>query len=118
KNHSPKQVYDDESPYMILAHFMVKEITRNNPSFKMPNTQKWSDDFRKIVELDGRDKKEVSNLIRWVQKDDFEMANVLSPDKLRKRYDNLLIKMKRDSIGVMAMAQPKPYVHDLTKGED
>lgn len=92
---NPKQAYDEESDYYILSNFMVECIKKNNAEFKIPNMQRWSDDFRKMVELDNRDKSEVSKLIKWTQLDSFEMTNVLSPSKLRTRYDQLKLKMNK-----------------------
>lgn len=88
-----KRVFDKDSDEMKLVEFFVQEIRKNSSDFKTPNLQNWCDEMRKIIELDKRDKSEVSKLIRWVQSDDFEKANVLSPTKLRKRYDALKIKM-------------------------
>lgn len=88
-----KRVFDNNSDEMKLVEFFISEIRKNSEGFKTPNKQNWCDEFRKIIELDKRDKGEVSKLIRWVQTDDFEKANVLSPSKLRKRYDALKIKM-------------------------
>lgn len=117
-----KQVYDADSPYFILAEFLYKEIQRNNPNHKEPNFQNWADEFRKIIELDDRDKKEVSKIIRWVQSDDFEMVNVQSPNKIRKRYDNLVMKMNKAGGGFQAAyvptEQPKDTVIDINAGED
>lgn len=93
KKESPKQVYDETSPPFILARFFLEQIQKNNPDHREPNLQTWSDDIRKILELDQRDKKEVAQLMKWVQQDEFEMVNVLSPSKLRKRYDQLKMKM-------------------------
>ena len=98
KELSRKQVYDEDSPPFILADFFYKEILKNNPNYKVPNLQKWSDDIRKLIELDKRDKKEISMLMRWVQQDDFEMSNVLSPAKLRSRYDALVMKMNKPNL--------------------
>lgn len=89
-----KPTYDIDSDEMKLVDFFISEIRKNNPDFRDPNKQTWSHDFKLIIVNDKRDKKEVSQLIRWVQQDDFEKANVLSPAKLRKRYDNLVMKMK------------------------
>src|SRR5690606_5483547 len=116
-----KQVFEPDSDYYKLAEFMLSEIRKNNPSHKQPNLQTWSEDFRKLVEIDKREKREISRMIRWTQKDEFEMVNVLSPAKLRKRYDNLAMKMKRDEgelIGAGVSSGYKPYVHDLSQGED
>jgi hypothetical protein len=93
KDISQKRVFDEDSNEMKLVEFFVQEIRKNSSDFKTPNLQNWCDEMRKIIELDKRDKGEISKLIRWVQSDDFEKANVLSPTKLRKRYDALKIKM-------------------------
>jgi len=97
KKKSPKQVYDESSLYFKMATFFYEQIKQNNPDHKQPNMQKWSDDLRKLVELDKRDKDEVGYLIKWVQKHDFWQANVLSPSKLREKYDQLMIQYKKDA---------------------
>lgn len=96
KKGTQKQVFEETSDYFILAKYMVERIRLNNPDFKEPNLQKWSDDYRKILDIDKRDKKEVAMLIKWVQQDDFENVNVMSPSKLRKRYDQLAMKMRKE----------------------
>jgi hypothetical protein len=95
KNTSRKQVYDTDSNYYQLAIFFFEQIKNNNPNHKEPNYQTWADDIRKMIELDNRTEEQVKYLMNWVQQDDFEMANVLSPAKLRKRFDSLIIKVKR-----------------------
>lgn len=103
KPSSRKQVYDVDSDYYKLADFMKSEIMKNSPNMKEPNLQKWANDFRLLIEVDKKKvppaeiKSEVSRLIRWVQQDSFEMAVILSPSSLRRRYDSLILKMKNDS---------------------
>ena len=92
-----KRVYDKDSDYYKLSEFFIKQIKKNNSNFKDPNIQKWSDDFRKIVEIDDRDKRETAMLIKWVQKDSFWMSNILSPAKLREKYDQLVMRMNSSS---------------------
>ena len=36
-------------------------------------------------------------LIKWVQKDSFWMSNILSPAKLREKYDQLVMRMNNSS---------------------
>lgn len=98
EDHSRKsKTYDEDSPYFVLANFLLTEMRKNNPDVKQPNIQKWSDDMRKLVEIDGRDKHDVSKVIRWCQKDDFWSTNILSASKLRKQYDQLFIKMTKEA---------------------
>lgn len=117
-----KQAYDTDSDSYKLASFMFQVIRTNNPNHKEPNLQAWADDFRKLLEIDQRDRKEVAKLVQWVQRDEFEMVNVLSPTKLRKRYDNLYMKMTKDKnsgqIHHVHTAKPKEYVPDFNAGED
>lgn len=96
KDSSQKQVYDNTSIYYNLSNYFLEQIRKNNPDHKEPNLQKWSDDVRKIIELDERTPEQVKHLIKWVQHDDFEYVNVLSPNKLRKRFDHLVMKVKKD----------------------
>ncbi|MFD2628810.1 hypothetical protein [Oceanobacillus kapialis] len=96
KRDSRKQVYDDTSIYFQLAVFFFEQIKKNNPDHKEPNFQTWSNDIRKMIELDKRTEEQVQYLMKWVQQDEFEMTNVLSPAKLRKRFDQLVMKVKRD----------------------
>ncbi len=97
KENSRKQVYDESSLYYKMADYFYKLILNNNPEHRKPNYQKWADDFRKLVELDKKDKDQVRQVMEYVQADDFEMVNVLSPVKLRKRYDNLYMKMSKSN---------------------
>lgn len=96
KKNSPKQVYDDASIYFQLASYFIERIRLNNPEYKQPNLQTWSNDIRLMMEQDNRTEEQIRFLIKWVQEDDFEQINVLSPDKLRKRFDQLVMKVKQE----------------------
>src|SRR5699024_8736763 len=84
KNNSRKYIYDD-THYNLAEHF-YKRILENNHEHKEPNLEKWASDIRLMMERDNRNEEQIKYLIDWVQNDDFEMANVLSPSKLRKRF--------------------------------
>lgn len=96
KKRSPKQVYDESSDYYILANYFLEQIRRNNPNHKTPNMQKWSDDIRKMAKLDNRTEEQIKYLMKWVQEHDFWAGNVLSPAKLREKFDQLVIQVKKD----------------------
>jgi len=113
---SRKQVYDETSLYYKMTDYFYKLILKNNPQHKKPNYQRWSDDFRKIVELDKRDKDQVRKVMEFVQADDFEFKNVLSPSKLRKRYDQLL--MKSNQAKANNFVKPKYEVVEGGKGNE
>lgn len=85
------------------AKLLFESMLLNNPSAKEPNLEKWANDFRLMREKDNRTDEQVKYLINWTQKDDFWSTNILSPAKLRKQFDALVIKIKKEK----AKNQPK-----------
>lgn len=85
------EIYDEESIPFQLSLRLLKNIRKNNAEFKEPNLQKWSADFRFMMERDNRKKEQVAYLIDWCQQDSFWKSKILSPSKLRKQYDQLVI---------------------------
>lgn len=98
-----------DSDEIRLGEFFVKEIQANNPNFKQPNLQVWAKDFDLMIRRDNRTPKQIAELIRWCQKDPFQMAVVLSPKKLRARFDELWMKMHRNGNGRNGEYKPTPY---------
>lgn len=96
KRNTHQREYDEDSIYIKLAKYFVEQIKNNNPNFKEPNYQKWANDIRLMMERDNRTEEQIRYLMWWVQQDDFEMVNVLSPSKLRKRFDQLVMKVKAE----------------------
>lgn len=90
------KIYDTESVYYQLALRFVNRIKENSPFFKEPNLQKWADDIRLMLERDKRTEEQVAYLIDWCQQDSFWKSNILSPAKLRKQFDQLVIKIRSD----------------------
>ena len=118
-NTTRKQVYEDDSIYIMLAKYFVEQIKQNNPNFKEPNYQKWANDIRLMIERDNRTEEQIKYLMKWVQQDDFEMANVLSPSKLRKRFDQLVLKVKAQKQKNKAEHSiPTRTEIDFNEGED
>jgi len=60
----------------------------------MTNKQKesWQNDCRLMREQDGRAVDEIREVIIWAQDDDFWHTNILSMGKLRKQWDQLILK--------------------------
>ncbi len=92
KNDKKYNYMSDSNEYR-LATYLFNYIRNNNPNAKEPNLQKWSRHFDYILRIDKRDIEEVKAVIKWCQKNDFWYKNILSPDKLRKQYDRLLIEV-------------------------
>lgn len=90
-----KRVYEHDDIYYKISMYLVKTIQKNFTTFQVPkesSMQKWSDDARKLVELDKRSLQSVKDLIDWVGNDNFWSQNILSVAKLRKQFETLNIK--------------------------
>lgn len=78
------------------ANLLYEMMLDNNPSIKKPNIEKWANEFRLIRTADKRTHEQIKFLIEWTQRDSFWKANILSPSKLRKQFDSLVVKVKAD----------------------
>jgi hypothetical protein len=87
--------YMSDSNEYRLAEFLYKHILKNNPKAKEPNFQTWSKQFDYILRIDKRDLEEVKKIIKFSQTNPFWLKNILSPDKLRKQYDRLILEIKQ-----------------------
>ncbi|HDR3896520.1 phage replisome organizer N-terminal domain-containing protein [Bacillus cereus group sp. MYBK234-1] len=75
------------------AKYLFERIKGNNPKQKEPNFDSWANDFRLMREKDNRELKEIKDVIDWCQADPFWQGNILSPKKLREKFDQLTIQM-------------------------
>ena len=74
------------------AHWIFGLIQKLNPSCRTPAFESWANDIRLMRERDGRELREICELFRWANQDTFWKANILSPAKLREKWDQLAIK--------------------------
>ena len=75
------------------AKYLFEKIKGNNHKQKEPNFDAWANDFRLMREKDNRELKEIKDVIDWCQADPFWQGNILSPKKLREKFDQLTIQM-------------------------
>ncbi|MCU5390532.1 phage replisome organizer N-terminal domain-containing protein [Bacillus paranthracis] len=75
------------------AKYLFEKIKGNNHKQKEPNFDSWANDFRLMREKDNRELKEIKDVIDWCQADPFWQGNILSPKKLREKFDQLTIQM-------------------------
>jgi hypothetical protein len=92
-----KKIFSSTSDEVRLGELLIGLILARKPDCKKPNLQGWAKDFDLILRVDKRPLETVEKLIRWVQSDPFEQRNVLSPGKLRERFDQLEMKMQGGS---------------------
>lgn len=79
------------TPISELCDLLAKLI-EDNGSRRPTVTAKWKTDMRLLHERDGRSFTQIENMIRWCQADDFWRANILSPAKLRAKYDQMRLR--------------------------
>ena len=89
--------YADDSQYMKAAVYLFERIKERLPNKKEPDFQKWADEVRKTIELDGVPIERYKQVLDWSQNDDFWQANILSTNKLRKQFDTIYLQMQRDN---------------------
>ncbi|PSL96318.1 hypothetical protein C6C12_19230 [Clostridium botulinum] len=92
-NNEKKNNYMSNSNEYRLAEYLYKHILKNNPKTKEPNLQNWAKIFDYILRIDKRELEEVKRIIVFCQEHAFWYKNILSPDKLRKQYDRLVLEM-------------------------
>ncbi|MFI8680356.1 phage replisome organizer N-terminal domain-containing protein [Bacillus thuringiensis] len=76
------------------AKYLFEKIKDNNPKQKEPNFDSWANEFRLMRERDNREPQDIKDVIDWCQADPFWQGNILSPKKLREKFDQLTIQMK------------------------
>ena len=65
------------------------ELTRP----KDPNWNSWANEIRLMRTVDGRSHRQICDLFKRIQNDPFWCRNVLSPSKLREKWDELIIRL-------------------------
>lgn len=81
---------------MEHAQLLFKLILDTNPEHKEPDLEKWANEFRLIRERDEKTNEQIIYLIKWSQSNSFWKKNILSPSKLRKQWDRLVIEAKEE----------------------
>lgn len=97
--------YPEDSTYYRMASYFHNKISEmakaegfNHASIAKADLQKWADEFRKLVEIDGvKDKRLIRDVIDWVTADSFWRVNILSVKKLREKFPDLVLRMKSQS---------------------
>ena len=75
------------------AELLYSLIKENNPAWYVkPNWTQWANDIRKLREIDKRSSEQIEFIIHWCQRDNFWHKNILSPEKLRKQFNVLVVQ--------------------------
>lgn len=85
-----------------IAEWMFGCILRLHPGHRAPPWRRWLRTIRLMRERDQRTRHEICAMFRWANAHPFWHANILSPDKLRKQWDALVIRQKTEAVPVAA----------------
>lgn len=86
---------DDER----LARWMFDRLRILNPKHREPAWRTWFRDIRLMIDRDKRTHREIAELFAWANADPFWQVNILSPGKLREKWDQLQIKRRANGGG-------------------
>ncbi len=89
-----KKIFLPDSEEVRLAEHLLGKIVINNPKYKKPDIQEWAEHIGLMIRRDNRTPDEIQEVIDWSQNDSFWRGNILSTASLRKKYDQLVIKMQ------------------------
>lgn len=89
-----------------LARWMFDLVLALHPKHKPPNWRRWCREIRLMRERDARTPEQIAVLFRWANGHAFWSANILSPGKLREKWDKLVIQRKRENGDLRPGQQP------------
>ncbi|AMM44210.1 replication initiation O-like [Arthrobacter phage KellEzio] len=69
-------------------------VAKNTGSKEKPAGERWKQACRRMIELDGRDPKEMWKVLNWCQQDEFWQGNIQSFETFRKQYGKLVVKWR------------------------
>ncbi|MBE8598096.1 replication protein [Xenorhabdus sp. BG5] len=74
---------------LTAAEWIFRKVKTVRPNAKEPNWAAWANDIRLMRQLDNHTHADICHLFKWANKDSFWYCNILSPAKLREKWDTL-----------------------------
>lgn len=96
KNDKKKKAFIETSNEFQLSKLLLDLILKRDLNHKKPDLQEWSKHIDYLIRIDGREPERIKKVINWCQQDDFWMNNILSTKKLRKQFNQLNLKLKKE----------------------
>lgn len=93
KERKEVKLFLSDSEEIRLSELLFALISDRDPKAKKPNIQKWADPIDKLRRVDNRSVQDIEDVINWCQNDSFWQNNILSTNKLRDKFSQLILKM-------------------------
>lgn len=110
KKRKPKPVDPEDEK---CARWLYGRLLKANEEAKKPNWSTWAKHIRLMREQDGRTHRQICELYDWAKSDSFWSGNIISPEKLREKWDTLVEHRARPG-RQQAAATPKQSNMDAT----
>ncbi|WP_234370058.1 MULTISPECIES: replication protein [Proteus] len=104
---SPKGNKWGNADDLKAAQWIYSQVLIVSPSTKEPNWSTWANDIRLMRQLDGHTHQDICRMFKWANRDSFWCSNVLSPAKLREKWDTLTIQSQQPNRG-KRQVEPEP----------
>ena len=93
------QPFPENSEAYELAVLMRDTLKANVPTLKEPDLQAWARSFDVALRKDERmtEPHFVAEVVKWACSDNCGRANIQSPEKLRKQFDQLTARMQTEA---------------------
>ena len=83
-----------------VAQWIYEQVVSVSASAKEPIWSAWANEIRMMREIDKRTLEQICALFQWANADSFWCSNILSPKKLREKWDQLAVRrggIRRDA---------------------
>lgn len=96
KKDKNKKIFSSDSVEFGLAAFLFSSIQKFLPTVRTPNLNRWAADLDVMIRNDSIDPSEIKKMIEWLYSRGpvFWKKNILSPSKLREKWDRLLAELQ------------------------
>lgn len=106
----PPRFPSDSREYKYAQRFFER-LQEINPTIKKPNLSRWAADFDLLLRVDKRDEQQLGKVVSYALTG-FWRGKIMSPKKLREKYDTLTTQMLTDTD-----KQGKPTAAGLAAGD-
>ncbi|WP_420896192.1 replication protein [Xenorhabdus bovienii] len=86
---SPKGDKWGDADDLKAAEWIFQKVQVAKPNAKEPNWATWANDIRLMRQSNNRTHAAICRLFKWANQDAFWYCNILSPAKLREKWDTL-----------------------------